>query len=486
MSKLSVDGVYSDADALITERTRSTPSILWIELTSRCPFDCVFCSRALLRGKGQHLDFDLYRRLIAELDQPQVIRLNYSGESSHYPHLVEACALASQRGAEVELVTALAALPEHKLEPLVASGLTRLTISLHTLDAEQFQQIYRFSSLDAMRQRIERVVELAPQRCPRPLIVDFAFVAMARNLSQLPAVAAYARDLGLTHVAVHPVIRRDPIPERFEDELDQQGRLRDDFVAALRTRVDDCRHDVPEITISVSTPELGPRLPLTAVPRHHPWPLLGAARLHDCDQDPWETVHILADGRVVTCEVRDQIELGRLDANTTLRDIWSGPAYRAFRQQFVIAADSHCRACPYKRAQLPQPLPSQIRATDGGAAGLLSGWHACDEGAAWSRPQAVLALAPARWPRRPRLRGKLPPAADGSGNRLTVSIQGAEPLYVHQQGRQALEFDIVLPQPTGHRGPLVYRLEVSHPFRPSDSDGSDDRLLGIALYTAGA
>jgi len=69
-------------------RTAQLPRVLWIELTSRCPFDCVFCSRRLLRGAGRHLDFDLYRRLIAELDAPEIVRLNYSGESAHYPHLV--------------------------------------------------------------------------------------------------------------------------------------------------------------------------------------------------------------------------------------------------------------------------------------------------------------------------------------------------------------------------------------------------------------
>jgi hypothetical protein len=29
-----------------------TPRILWVELTSKCPFDCIFCSRQLRRGAG--------------------------------------------------------------------------------------------------------------------------------------------------------------------------------------------------------------------------------------------------------------------------------------------------------------------------------------------------------------------------------------------------------------------------------------------------
>jgi radical SAM protein with 4Fe4S-binding SPASM domain len=480
---MTVDLIEPQAIApMIAARTRQTPSILWIELTSRCPFDCIFCSRRLLRGNGEHMDLALYRSLIAELDRPQVIRLNYSGESSHYPHLVEAVELAAASGAQVELVSALAALPEHRLEALVASGLSQLTISLHTLDPQQFAAIYRFSSLEAMRRRIERVVELARQRRASPLLIDVAFVAMARNLDQLPAVAAYARDLGLGHLAVHPVIRRDPIPERFEDELDANGRLRDDFLAALRDSVERTRRDLPELTVSVSTPELGPWQPLSHAPRHHPWPLTGPAHLHDCDQDPWETVHVLADGRVVSCEVRDAIELGRLGPQR-LREIWHGPAYQAFRQRFVAAEDSHCRACPYKRAQLPGALPSMIDAADGGGPGLLSGWYAEDSGAIWSRPQAVLALAHPHRRRAPRLRGRLP--AVRGGNALTISLPGASALALRNDADQPLDFELALPLPASPSGPLVYRFEVARPYRASDHGGSDTRLLGFALFHAG-
>src|SRR5688500_833187 len=101
-------GFNAEDDAEASLRTSPLPTILWIELTSRSPFDCVFCSRRLLRGKGMHMDFAVYARLIAQLRDPQVIRLNYSGESAHYPHLVESCRLAAETGATVELVTALA------------------------------------------------------------------------------------------------------------------------------------------------------------------------------------------------------------------------------------------------------------------------------------------------------------------------------------------------------------------------------------------
>src|SRR5262249_25124484 len=67
-----------------------TPRTLWIELTSKCPLDCIFCSRKMRRGAGEHLPFGLYEELIGDLSDPRRILLNYSGESTGYPKLIPA------------------------------------------------------------------------------------------------------------------------------------------------------------------------------------------------------------------------------------------------------------------------------------------------------------------------------------------------------------------------------------------------------------
>ncbi|MCB1610929.1 MAG: radical SAM protein, partial [Xanthomonadales bacterium] len=158
---------------LISARTAPMPRVLWIELSSRCPFDCIFCTRASLRGAGELLDLALYRRLIGELERPQIIRLNYAGESGHYPQLAEAVALAAATGADVELVSALASLKPGRLQAALDAGLTRLTVSLHTLDAGEFDAIYRFSSLAAMHQRLQQVLDWR-RNSDRRFLLDLA------------------------------------------------------------------------------------------------------------------------------------------------------------------------------------------------------------------------------------------------------------------------------------------------------------------------
>src|SRR5690242_18561905 len=41
----------------------SLPRVLWVELTSRCPLNCVFCLRRGINGDGRDMDFALYRTL---------------------------------------------------------------------------------------------------------------------------------------------------------------------------------------------------------------------------------------------------------------------------------------------------------------------------------------------------------------------------------------------------------------------------------------
>src|SRR6185312_4068430 len=107
-------------------RPAPTPRILWVELTSKCPFDCIFCSRKSRRGSGEHLPFAVFESLVRQVQNPRKFLLNYSGESTVYPELIAAIRLARSTGAAVELVSALASAADALVDELAASGLTRL------------------------------------------------------------------------------------------------------------------------------------------------------------------------------------------------------------------------------------------------------------------------------------------------------------------------------------------------------------------------
>ena len=142
------------------------PRAYCVELTSKCPFDCIFCSRQLRRGAGQHLPFSVFNSLLDSLVDPRKFILNYSGESTVYPDLIAAIQRARATGASAELVSVMASVPELLLVPLSESGLNRLTVSVHATDPGKFLEVYRHSSFDVLRSRLERRHRVADGRHP--------------------------------------------------------------------------------------------------------------------------------------------------------------------------------------------------------------------------------------------------------------------------------------------------------------------------------
>src|ERR1700733_11813855 len=147
-----------------------TPRTLWIELTSKCPLDCVFCSRKTRRGAGEHMPYDLFESLVRQVSDPRTFLLNYSGESTVYPQLIQAIRLARSTGAFVELVSALVNVADSALPGLCESGLSRLTVSVHSTDAARYAEIYRYGSFHALRAKLSRFVELCRERTVPPIV----------------------------------------------------------------------------------------------------------------------------------------------------------------------------------------------------------------------------------------------------------------------------------------------------------------------------
>ena len=457
------------------------PRILWVELTSKCPFDCIFCSRRLRRENGEHLDFELYRSLISELREPEIIRLNYSGESVHYPYLIEAIKLAKSTEAETELVSAFSSASDALIEDLILSGLDRLTISLHTMLHDQFGEIYGFTTLDQMRDRISRLIEFKQKLNSRHPQIDFAFVAMKRNLRELLSVAAYARKIGVTSISVLPVIRRDPIPLKFDEERSSAG-LKEPFKSNLREILQESRHRYKDVHIAVCDPAVESDNFLDFLPKGFPGRLPENARIRSCDQNPWETLHVLADGHVVLCEVQDHIPLGNL-RELSLVEIWRGRAYKSVRRKYVEGALPECVTCTWKQAYRAAPLSSAIHTKDGMSPQLFTGWYEQDSyGTIWSKKEAVLVLGGAAAARNLRLQGVLPHALDGLENTLHISCNGEDLGIIVNPTGTLLTFDTSLgPIPQPARA-LVLTFTVRKAFRSLLAGiNKGGRDLGFAL-----
>jgi MoaA/NifB/PqqE/SkfB family radical SAM enzyme/GT2 family glycosyltransferase len=459
-----------------------TPRTLWIELTSKCPFDCVFCSRKTRRGSGEHLPFPVYEALIGQLVDPRTLILNYSGESTVYPELIPAIQLARSAGAFVELVSALASAPESMLSALSKSGLNRLTVSLHATDPQQYAEIYRHSSFGILRDRLERFVALCGE-APHPPIVDLSFVAMDRNLTELPAVADFASSLGLGEILIFPVMRRDEIPIQLPQELTQLGMHRPEFEERVKGTVREARQSHPGVRFTICNPSFSEGTAcLGEVPGAWPGLLPPDARVYSCEQNPWETAHVLSNGDVVACEVLDKVPLGSLQRQS-LTDIWHGKQYEQFRRRYQSGEVPECRACAWKKAFRPGPLRSDILGSRGRSAQLLSGWHdPSGEAHVWSSQQAAAVIAPRTGSRSIHLSGTLPPGPKGQANALMVHCNGSEIGRIVNPWEESIPFGLDFPVADSQADPWRIEFRTRHVYRPNERGaGTDQRDLGFAL-----
>ncbi len=458
------------------------PRIVWLELTSMCPLECVFCTRKRLHGPGRHMDPRLMRSVIEQLESFERIYLNHSGESIHYSYLAEAIRLAKKVGAKTELVSTLVSASTSAIRAVLEAGLDHLRVSVHTVNADAFPAIYGFGSLDRMKARIEDFLRLK-QELHAPTTLEFSFVASLRNVDHLAGVARYAESLGVPVISVLSVTVRDGYPLGFEGEV-EGARLRPDFRRKLKQSIAESQALHAGVQLQAVSPDIEGNERIDSVPRFYPGTLPPGARIATCYENPWDTMHILAGGEVMPCGEHRRPPIGNL-SQQRLHDIWHGPAYAEYRRQFVEGTEPLCGPCPCKVAYLPSALQPSVSARNDSAQ-FVRGWYAHESsGVRWSRKEAVLALARPPGASRLRLEGMLPPGRCGETNLLTVQSAGIVLGKVANPSPEPLPFElrVSLPRRLGH--PVYLQFSTSSVFCPHEQGGGRDlRTLGLALISA--
>ncbi|HEY0613766.1 MAG TPA: glycosyltransferase [Candidatus Elarobacter sp.] len=229
-----------------------------------------------------------------------------------------------------------------------------------------------------------------------------------------------------------------------------------------------------------ASPEVAATRELDGVPRRFAGPLPPQARIHTCDQDPWDTVRVLAGGDVVVCEVRKTIVMGNL-RERSLREIWRSDGYRGFRRDYAGGRPAACRGCPYKVAYRPAPPRAAIDLDGGMDPQLLRGWYPAESGITWSMGRSLATLTPLRAARALRIEGILPPGSGGVRNELVVEAGGRRIGTIVNASSEMLQFDTELPFRGSLKGDVTCTFDATLVYRPAEHGGADSRAMGFAL-----
>lgn len=173
------------------DRFNSTPPALQIEVTTSCNSDCVMCPhKKLTRPKG-HMDFELYKKIIAEATDWSVplVQLSGFGETLMDRRISDRVRYAKDRSIPfVRLNTNGSLMNSTVAEDLVSSGIDEILISVDHGKKEEYEAIRRNLNFDTVSGNISYLVEIRNKNGNTKPAIGINAVAQDKSLNQVQSV----------------------------------------------------------------------------------------------------------------------------------------------------------------------------------------------------------------------------------------------------------------------------------------------------------
>ena len=215
-----------EENSLTIRRAPTHLARLYVELTNGCNIDCTTCMRNIWDLELGHMSEEHFHRIEAELsemEQKPLVFFGGFGEPLFHPRALEYMRRIREAGAEIDLITNGTMLSESRIEDLISMGLRRIWVSIDGAKPESYADVRLgaslpqvLSNLETLKQRKLRLAKTAPE-------LGIAFVAMERNIADLPKVVELGLRLGAEHFSISNVIAHN---ERMKGETLYEEELR--------------------------------------------------------------------------------------------------------------------------------------------------------------------------------------------------------------------------------------------------------------------
>ena len=330
---------------------------LYVEITTACNLDCVMCIRRAWHepiGTMRLATFANLMDQVRELPSPPIIHLGGFGEPMAHANFLDIVKLAKDTGAAVGVTSNGTLLDEDMAAALIDLQLDRLVVSFDGASPDPYEDIREGGSFTQVYENLRTLWRLKLRRAnkhakPR---VGIAFVAMKRNVDELPLLPWLATRIGAWEIKVSNLV---PHTADMEQEILYKESLRQ---CAYRASPQVADMSLPKMDVNGHT-----ALPLqAALNTTASISLLDAslsARNDYCQfaQEGYSVVRW--DGVVTPCLtlLHDHPEyirgrrkmfthhaLGNIHEQS-LADIWESDEYRTFRERLRQFQYSPCTTC---------------------------------------------------------------------------------------------------------------------------------------------
>lgn len=328
---------------------------VYIEPTDLCNLDCVTCMRNVWDEPSGRMSMNTFEHILEGLRDVQPtpdVFFGGFGEPLSHPHIVEMIVQAAQMGASVELITNGTLLRPALIDGLIQAGLKRLWVSLDGATPEHYADVRLGAALPQVLEGLRYLKErrqLQGLSLPRLGIV---FVAMKRNIADLPDLLRLSMELGADRLMVTNVL---PYTPAMREEMLYRHSLYFSEASASEyaPQIDLPRMDLTPTVSKSLLPLLQQGLSVTLARQ----PLNQG--MNSCPFVEKPSLSVRWDGMVAPCLALLHSHHSYLDDRARrvqavsygnvreqpLLEIWNAPAYRQLRRRLLVFDFAPCTVC---------------------------------------------------------------------------------------------------------------------------------------------
>jgi MoaA/NifB/PqqE/SkfB family radical SAM enzyme len=317
------------------------PVCLYLETTNRCNLPCTTCPRTFEELEpAANMSWDLFRSIVDQYPKIARVVLHGVGEPLMVPNLPRMIRYLKERGTYVLFNTNGTLLNERRGRDLIASGLDELRVSLDAAEPEAFKAVRGKDAFDRIVRNVrdfralQRSLDAAAPR------VSLWLTGLKETIGQLPAFVDLAAAIDVPEVHLQRMVffsDGQGLSRADQSLFERVDAEEEKFVREAEARAK--RHGI----LFDASGATEPGTSLKRADDDRPWSL--------CTR-PWTLMYFTAHGRALPCCIApfslrgyDAFTLGNA-TQESLRDIWNGEKYRAFRAGLLgDAPPAACANC---------------------------------------------------------------------------------------------------------------------------------------------
>jgi MoaA/NifB/PqqE/SkfB family radical SAM enzyme len=320
---------YFEAVRADSDMPAQAPVCLYLETTNRCNLLCTTCPRTYEELEPPaDMSFELFRSIVDQIPDLARAVLHGVGEPMLVKHLPRMVRYLKDRGTYVLFNTNGTVLNERNGRALIDADLDELRVSFDAADAQSYRVIRGKNYFNRILKNVRAFRDLQEREGKLKPRVSAWLTGMRETVEQLPDFVRVAAETGVKEVYLQRLVffGENAIGMARPDQALYEQLSREE--AGYIDRAVEIAASLG-VTFSASGAVSEPGMSLKRTDSGSPWSMC---------RRPWTVMYITANGRALPCCIApfsqrgyDNYTLG--DATQqTLREIWTGEAYRDFRR----------------------------------------------------------------------------------------------------------------------------------------------------------